>query len=256
VSLASAWFRRQNLIPAAAGGRPLSQLRMPPGCDLTATLMSTTETRPPATQAPGGGQAPGGAGAGKPGGTPAPRRNTPAGPTRRSFLRTAWLVSSLGFVSAFAGSTIAFLWPSTRGGFGADIDVDSEEAILAYIDENGAPFPYQAGRMWITRYDPALDPDGVYADVVAEGSQVMALYQKCVHLGCRVPWNDTLGRFACPCHGSNYNFWGEYLLGPAPRGLDRFPTRTEDGRVFVNTNPATLVTGPSRDTRVFPQDSI
>ncbi len=249
--LAFWWIRRQNLAPAATGRLPRPSL--PPDCDMGIALMAASTEAPARSQPAGGGA---GVGAGKPGGAPAPKRQVSPGPTRRSFLRYAWLTAALGFVGAFSGATIAFLWPNTRGGFGAEIDVDDEETILAYIAENNSPFPYQAGRMWVTGYDPALDTDGVYADVVEEGSRVMALYQKCVHLGCRVPWNDSLGRFACPCHGSNYNFWGEYILGPAPRGLDRFPTRVEDGRVIVNTNPASLVTGPSRQTQVFPQDSI
>ena len=31
---------------------------------------------------------------------------------------------------------------------------------------------------------------------------VVALYQKCVHLGCRVPWCTSSQWFECPCHGS------------------------------------------------------
>lgn len=243
------WVRRENLVPAVAGTR--LRPSPPPDCDLGIALMAAPTEAPARSE----GAAQTGVGAGKPGGAPAPRRQVSTGPTRRSFLRYAWLTGALGFVGAFSGATIAFLWPNTRGGFGGEIDVDSEEAILAFIEENNQPFPYPSGRMWVTRYDPAIDTEGVYAEVTG-GSQFMALYQKCVHLGCRVPWNETLGRFACPCHGSNYNFWGEYLLGPAPRGLDRFPTRVENGRVLVNTNPASLVTGPSRQTKVWPEDSI
>ena len=50
----------------------------------------------------------------------------------------------------------------------------------------------------------------------------VALYQKCVHLGCRVPFCETSQWFECPCHGSQYNRVGEKKGGPAPRGLDRF----------------------------------
>ena len=51
---------------------------------------------------------------------------------------------------------------------------------------------------------------------------IVALYQKCVHLGCKVPWCETSQWFECPCHGSKYNRVGEKQGGPAPRGLDRF----------------------------------
>jgi cytochrome b6-f complex iron-sulfur subunit len=57
----------------------------------------------------------------------------------------------------------------------------------------------------------------------------MALFQRCVHLGCRVPWCGPSQGFECPCHGSKYNSIGEYNAGPAPRNLDRF---------VVELNPA------------------
>ena len=50
----------------------------------------------------------------------------------------------------------------------------------------------------------------------------MALWQRCVHLGCRVPSACSSQGFECPCHGSKYNFHGEYEDGPAPRNMDRF----------------------------------
>jgi cytochrome b6-f complex iron-sulfur subunit len=124
------------------------------------------------------------------------------------------------------------------------LDVGDEAEILAEIEANQSPFRYPAGRMYVVPYDPATDPEGVYADAVAEGANVMAVYQKCVHLGCTVPWQVAVQRFQCPCHGSNYNIRGEYILGPAPRGLDRFPTSVEDGRVIVDTG--TIITGPAR----------
>ena len=57
----------------------------------------------------------------------------------------------------------------------------------------------------------------------------MPLYQRCVHLGCRVPFCESSKWFECPCHGSKYNGVGEYQLGPAPRGMDRFQV-TRRGR--------------------------
>ena len=79
---------------------------------------------------------------------------------------------------------------------------------------------------------------------------VTALYQKCVHLGCRVPECLTSQWFECPCHGSQYNRVGEKKGGPAPRGLDRFaisvsgssssstPARSSRARRSAPTPPA------------------
>ncbi|MEZ5217612.1 MAG: ubiquinol-cytochrome c reductase iron-sulfur subunit [Ilumatobacteraceae bacterium] len=66
---------------------------------------------------------------------------------------------------------------------------------------------------------------------------VLALSEKCTHLGCRVPFCESSGQFECPCHGSVFNRAGEYRSGPAPRGLDRYPVSTgEDGLLYIDTS--------------------
>ena len=70
----------------------------------------------------------------------------------------------------------------------------------------------------------------------------VALYQKCPHLGCRVPWCQTSQWFECPCHGSKYNRVGEKKGGPAPRGMDRFSLEVSGGNIVVDT--AVAVQGP------------
>ncbi|MDZ7630242.1 MAG: Rieske 2Fe-2S domain-containing protein [Gemmatimonadaceae bacterium] len=59
--------------------------------------------------------------------------------------------------------------------------------------------------------------------------------QKCPHLGCAVPFCESSGRFECPCHGSVFNAAGEWISGPSPRGMDKYPVQIADGRVLVNT---------------------
>ena len=180
-----------------------------------------------------------------PRGTAAPRRKvTSKAPTRRDFLRTGLLLSVGGFLATFAGASIAFLWPSLKGGFGANLDIGSVDDVRAGIQEGGR-FEYPSGRTYLVAYDPAKDTSGAYVDITQDGkAPFMALYQKCVHLGCRVPWCESSQWWECPCHGSRYNRWGEYQFGPAPRGLDRFAVTIENDRVIVDTS--TIVTGPSR----------
>jgi Rieske Fe-S protein len=59
------------------------------------------------------------------------------------------------------------------------------------------------------------------------------------------------GRFQCYCHQSTYNIVGEKLeLGPAPRGMDRFPVRIDrDGTLVIDTRE--LIEGPPRGTITF-----
>lgn len=83
--------------------------------------------------------------------------------------------------------------------------------------------------------------------------KLLALSQTCPHLGCRVPFCESSGRFECPCHGSTYNIGGEYIKGPAPRGMDRFPILVENGGSFVDTTK--VVRGPNHGSHVYPSDS-
>lgn len=55
----------------------------------------------------------------------------------------------------------------------------------------------------------------------------------CPHLGCRPVWNDSATRFQCPCHGSQFNFDGEHIAGPAPRGLDPLPLKEHAGTAEI-----------------------
>lgn len=55
----------------------------------------------------------------------------------------------------------------------------------------------------------------------------------CTHLGCGYRWDQSDRTFKCPCHGSVFDMEGRVLAGPAPRSLDRLPSRVEQGRLLV-----------------------
>ena len=177
---------------------------------------------------------------------------TPKPVSRRDFLRRSLLASFGVFAAQFGAATIAFLWPNLKGGFGSVINAGKLEDIKAAIAAENEPFYYGAGRFYIVPYDGRPSGDVDYTDEGVETEGIMPLYQRCVHLGCRVPFCKQSQWFECPCHGSKYNLAGEYELGPAPRGLDRFPvTVTETGDVMVDTS--TVVLGPPRGTNTIGQ---
>jgi cytochrome b6-f complex iron-sulfur subunit len=65
---------------------------------------------------------------------------------------------------------------------------------------------------------------------------LLALYWKCPHLGCTIPWEPATGRFECPCHGSKYDRHGVLLEGPAPRPMDLMPIEPDlAGNLIVDT---------------------
>ena len=72
--------------------------------------------------------------------------------------------------------------------------------------------------------------------VVNANDYLFALSQKCPHLGCHVPYCESSGRFECPCHGSIYDLAGEYITGPAPRGMDRYEVTLDGDNVVVDTS--------------------
>ena len=69
---------------------------------------------------------------------------------------------------------------------------------------------------------------------------MLALYTKCPHLGCSVPYVgpvDSPQAFKCPCHGSMYDYDGIRTGGPAPRPMDIMAVTVDEttGNVLVNT---------------------
>ena len=73
-----------------------------------------------------------------------------------------------------------------------------------------------------------------YLARLADGG-FLALDRTCTHLGCTVPWSPEKGRFDCPCHSSSFDITGAVLGPPAPRPLDLYPVRIENGIVKVDT---------------------
>lgn len=134
---------------------------------------------------------------------------------RRDFLRWTVAGATTFFLAEASVGFVAFFWPQKIGKFGSKINV-AASAIPAV----GAP--------------PAVNRDGKFWLINNEDG-VLALYWKCVHLGCTVPWNETEKQFHCPCHGSLYDRRGVVLGGPAPRPLDLMAITVDGGNLSVDT---------------------
>jgi nitrite reductase/ring-hydroxylating ferredoxin subunit len=142
---------------------------------------------------------------------------------RRRFLNWAWKGLAAGLAVEAGWTTYDILNPKPSAAFGGIVPA-------------GSPADYPEGTV-------RPFPDGRFYVASAAGGLV-ALYQKCPHLGCKVPFCESSGRFECPCHGSIYNIRGEYIQGPAPRGMDRFRIAIQGDHVLVDT--AKVVEGPPR----------
>jgi len=179
------------------------------------------------------------------------------GVTRRQFLNRSIIAFFIFGLSMFGVQVIAFLWPVPKGGFGSKIQVGKLSDIMQKITAGKGYYYVADGRLWMTAY-PAADlgkAKAIYQAPVFAGMQagVNALYQKCPHLGCRVPSCVSSQWFECPCHGSQYNQVGEKKGGPAPRGMDRFGVDASGGSVTIDTG--TVFQGPPIGTNTTGQEA-
>lgn len=182
--------------------------------------------------------------------------------TRRKFLNRATLGLFGGvFLGGQLLAYLAFLWPKLKGGFGTKFNVGNVEEIRAQIvGPSITPKFFAAAQTWIVPFEAdqiaGSSFEGLPVLAAGEGDEpgLMALWQRCVHLGCRVPDCVPSQGFECPCHGSRYNFHGEYEAGPAPRNLDRFEVTVNDaGDLIVNTGAIFQTARSKNKTISYPQ---
>ena len=64
---------------------------------------------------------------------------------------------------------------------------------------------------------------------------VIAYNPACTHLGCAYHWDSSQKHFICPCHASVFSLDGKVLAGPAPRPLDRYVAKVEDGKILIGS---------------------
>lgn len=144
--------------------------------------------------------------------------------TRRAVLRNG-MYGAIGLaVAAQAGILGVMFWPAKVSGFGSVIKAGKVSDYKV-----GDVVKFREGKFYLSRL-----PEGV-----------MALYWKCVHLGCTVPWEPAEDKFHCPCHGSIYERTGQNIAGPAPRPLDYMAVEVRNGEILVNT--AKIMQRPKHD---------
>ncbi|MBA2284037.1 MAG: ubiquinol-cytochrome c reductase iron-sulfur subunit [Ktedonobacteraceae bacterium] len=192
--------------------------------------------------------------------------------SRRRFLRRSMLaVWGLAATGAVAGA-LDMLYPNLAGQFGSALSVGKKSDFPAAKPQDfklgqAGVFYRQEAKVYIIHMStdtPLLLSGSALADqlhaetIVKTGDGYwVALYQRCVHLGCTVPFRDDCSSFKCPCHGSHYNISGEYLDGPAPKSLDRFLLSFSGDEVMVDTGTVnTKVPHPDASTRIIPEPRL
>ena len=182
------------------------------------------------------------------------------GVSRRQFFNRSTVILMGTSIGAFsAAGFVAFLWPTATGGFGQVVGVGNIDEIKEGARANSGFFYAPSARTWFTEYpaEGLPDAEAIYDPAIFAGMRdygLVALYQKCPHLGCRVPDCDSSRWFECPCHGSQYNQVGEKKGGPAPRGMDRFAISV-DGAGNVDVDTGTIYAGPAIGTNTTGQEA-
>jgi len=182
--------------------------------------------------------------------------------SRRKFLNRA-LGAIFGItLGQFALAGLGFMWPRLGSGFGTPIAVGNFADLKVQIEQpdgTAVPLFVAAAQTWLVPFDETEQNGSSFEGlpVVASddsGTGLMALWQRCVHLGCRVPSCVPSQGFECPCHGSKYNLHGEYEQGPAPRNMDRFAVTIDDlGELVVLTGEVFQTSRATNKTAPYPQ---
>lgn len=138
--------------------------------------------------------------------------------SRRNFLNLSLAAGGAIALSEALFIGLRFFAPkATQGEFGGQFNLGSPDQFPA-----GSVTPVEAGRFYLVR----LQDGGL-----------LAVYRRCTHLGCSVPYDPSIGQFVCPCHGSAFTMEGDVINPPAPRPLDLFMlTITESGEILVDTS--------------------
>ena len=193
--------------------------------------------------------------------------------SRRRFLRRSMLAVWGLSATAATGGALFMMYPNLAGQFGSDLNIGAKSTFPAAKPENfkigqAGVFYVQNAKTYLSHLSadtPLLLSGSSLTDQLtsenwvkdSDGSYWVALYQRCVHLGCTVPFRDDCVSFKCPCHGSHYNVDGEYLDGPAPRSLDRFAMSFSSGNVVVSTGTLNnSVPHPDATTRIIASPTV
>ncbi|MEX2246538.1 MAG: ubiquinol-cytochrome c reductase iron-sulfur subunit [Dehalococcoidia bacterium] len=202
-------------------------------------------------------------------------RPAPVGPalppiSRRKLMLVAFWTGMTGLLASIVATTLNNLWPrgeqklsgrfvigSMSGGAvtieGQELAPGEKRDLVVLIPNERSPLDNIEAKIYMVRFDEeqaARNPG-------AQAGAVLALWRKCPHLGCTVPFNagypfkDPLinatyqGWFKCPCHGSTYSDSGRRVFGPAPRSMDAFAlTLDDEGNLEVDLDTVyTSITG-------------
>lgn len=145
---------------------------------------------------------------------------------RRTFLKRAWQTGIALVAAAGAWTSWDILRSFPASGLGGVVRTIPEAEVTE------VPVYIRSAQTYLTRID----------------GEVVSLWQRCPHLGCRVAWCESSREFECACHGSKFNRAGEIREGPSPRGMDRFAVDTTGDLIEIDTGMVVQGSPPGTDS--------
>jgi cytochrome b6-f complex iron-sulfur subunit len=134
---------------------------------------------------------------------------------RRHFFGIVWATALVALIGQAGAGLFKFMTPVLEeGAFGTVVKAGRVNEF-----EVGSVNYFRESRFYLVRLEEGF----------------LAIYRKCPHLGCVVPWDEKSDNFNCPCHSSLFTMPGEVISGPAPRPMDLFPVEIRGDEVFVDT---------------------
>lgn len=138
-----------------------------------------------------------------------PHGDDPGYHTRTKFL-------SLVAVAVGGVMTAAILVPVV--GFAVVDSLGTEEWRWVDVGKFGDFPPGSTTSLAVTGPDPSSDRR---VFVRHRDDELLAIWNRCAHLGCPVKYSSGSDGYVCPCHGGAYDSRGLVTAGPPPRPLDR-----------------------------------
>lgn len=164
--------------------------------------------------------------------------------SRRGVLKLSFWSALAALLAGAGAGLLNSVYPRNVAGFGGRVVVPA-----AKVPPAGAPPPQNIeGRFWLVNLAPG--EGRIAGDGAETAGGLVALWRKCPHLGCTIPWRESYrsphdaegrrGWFLCPCHGSTYSKAGVRIFGPAARSMDTMLIEVDRaGNVIVDTGKIT-----------------
>jgi Rieske Fe-S protein len=149
--------------------------------------------------------------------------------SRRTFVERAIYAIGAAITAVIGAPAVTYLLSSPKSGATGNL---IEVADLASM-ETGKPQEVVFHRIRVDAWKKTKEKTTAWVVKTGDDSAV-AFSPGCPHLGCIYRWEGET--FVCPCHTSTFAPDGRVLSGPAPRGLDRYVSRVEGGKVLIGSH--------------------